>query len=99
MVLLSYSRGRFNHYSNRLHEFSVTIPRCYKDVCLNSFLPRTVRLWNSLSAECFPLTHDLLNVIIVGHGGPMIYVANIPCIILSRFSSSPYFNCIRATMW
>ena len=30
---------------------------CYKDV--NSFFPRTVRLWNSLPAECYPLTYDL----------------------------------------
>ena len=41
-----FSQGRSTHYSNRLHYFSVTIRRCYKDV--NSFFPRTVRLWNSL---------------------------------------------------
>ena len=28
------------HYSDRLHDFSVTIPRCYKDVYVNSFFPR-----------------------------------------------------------
>ena len=39
--------------------FSVTIRRCYKDVYLNSFFPCTARLWNYLSAECFPLTYDL----------------------------------------
>ena len=33
--------------------------KCYKDVYVNSFLPRTARLWNSLSIECFPLTYDL----------------------------------------
>ena len=44
-------------YSDKLHDFSVTIPRCYKDV--NSFFPRTARLWNSLPIECFPLTYDL----------------------------------------
>ena len=44
-----------------LHDFSVTIPRCYKDVYINSFFPRTARLWNSLPIECFPfpLTYDL----------------------------------------
>ena len=31
-VLLPYSRERSTRYSNRLHDFSVTIPRCYKDV-------------------------------------------------------------------
>ena len=35
------------------------IPWCYKDVSVNSFFPRTARLWNSLPAECFPFTYDL----------------------------------------
>ena len=26
---------------------------------VNSFFPRTARLWNSLPMECFPLTYDL----------------------------------------
>ena len=59
LVPLPYSRGRSTRYSNRLHDFSVTIPRCYKDVYGNSFFPRTARLWNSLPIECFPLTFDL----------------------------------------
>ena len=59
MVPLPYSRGRSTRYSDRLHDFSVTIPRCYKDVYVNSFFPRTARLWNSLPIECFPLTYDL----------------------------------------
>ena len=42
-----------------LHDFSVTIPRCYKGVYVNSFFPRTARIWNSLPIECFPLTYDL----------------------------------------
>ena len=29
LVPLPYSRGRSTHYSDRLHDFSVTIPRCY----------------------------------------------------------------------
>ena len=37
----------------------VVIPRCYKDVYVNSFFPRTARLWNSLPIKCFPLTSDL----------------------------------------
>ena len=40
------------HYSDRLHHFSVTIPRCYKDVYVNGFFPCTARLWNSLTIEC-----------------------------------------------
>ena len=59
LVPLPYSRGRSTHYSNRLHDFSVTIPRCYKDVYVNSFFPRTGKLWDSLPIECFPLTYDL----------------------------------------
>ena len=40
-------------------DFSVTIPRCYKDVYDNSFFPRIARPWNSLPIECIPLTYDL----------------------------------------
>ena len=58
-VPLPYSQGRFTHYSDRLHDFPVTIPRCYKDVYVNSFFPCIARLWNSLPIECFPLTYDL----------------------------------------
>ena len=59
LVPLPYSRGRSTHYSDRLHDFSVTIPRCYKDVYVNSFFPCTASLWNSLRIECFPLIYDL----------------------------------------
>ena len=59
LVPFPYSRGRSTRYSDRLHDFSVTIPRCYKDVYVNSFFPHTARLWNSLPIECFPLTYDL----------------------------------------
>ena len=59
LVPLPYCRGRFTCYSDRLHDFSVTIPRCYKDVYVHSFFPRTARLWNSLPIECFPLTYNL----------------------------------------
>ena len=56
LVPLSYSRGRSTSYSGRLHDFSVTIPRCYKDVYVHSFFPRTARLWNSLPIKSFSLT-------------------------------------------
>ena len=59
LVSFPYSWGRSTCYSNRLHDFSVTIPRCYKDVYVNSFFPRTARLWNSLPIECFPLTYNI----------------------------------------
>ena len=59
LVPLPYSQGRSTRYSDRLHDFSVIIPRCYKDVYINSFFPCTARLWNSLPIEYFPLTYDL----------------------------------------
>ena len=59
LVPLSYSWGRSTCYSGRLHDFSLTIPRRYKDVYVNSFFPHTARLWNSLPVERFPLTYDL----------------------------------------
>ena len=58
MVPLPFSRGRSTCCSDWLHDFSVTIPRCYKDVYVNSFFPRTARLWNSLPIEYFPLTYN-----------------------------------------
>ena len=59
LVPLSFSCGRPTHYSDRLHDFSITSPRCYKDVYVNSFFPHTAKLWNSLPIKCFPLTYDL----------------------------------------
>ena len=59
MIPLPFSRGRSTRHSDRLHDFSVTIPRCYKDVYVSSFFPHTARLWNSLPIECFPLTYNL----------------------------------------
>ena len=58
LVPLPYSWSRSTCYSYRLHDFSVTIFRCYKDVYVNSFVPCTARLCNSLPVECFPLTYD-----------------------------------------
>ena len=58
LVLLTYSRGRSICYSDRLHDFSITITRCYKEVYVNSFFPRTAKFWNSLPI-CLLLTFDL----------------------------------------
>ena len=41
LVPLPCSQGRSTRYSDRLHNFSVPIPRFYKDVYVNSFFPRT----------------------------------------------------------
>ena len=45
--------------SDGLHDFSVIIPKCYKDAYVNSFFANTSRLWNSLPIEYFPLIYDL----------------------------------------
>ena len=54
---LPYSWGRYTRYSDRMYYFSVTIPRCHKDVYLNSFFSCSTWLWNSLPMEC--LTYDI----------------------------------------
>ena len=59
LVTLPFSWGRCAGYSDRLHDFSVTIRRCCKDVNVNSFFRHTARLWNSWPVECFPLIYDL----------------------------------------
>ena len=58
LVPFPYSGGRPSCYSDRLHDFSVTISRCYKHAYVNSFSPLTARLGNSLPIDCFPLTYD-----------------------------------------
>ena len=50
---------KFTSYSDRLHDFSVTIPRYFKYVYTNSFFPGTAGASNSLPIECIPLTYDL----------------------------------------
>ena len=44
--LVPFSRGRSTRYSDRLHNFSVTVPRFNNDVYINTFFPRTAILWN-----------------------------------------------------
>ena len=44
LVSLPFSGGMSTRYSDRLHDFSMAIPRCYKDVYVNSFFCCTARL-------------------------------------------------------
>ena len=53
LVPLPFLRGRSTRYSGRLHDFSVSIPRCYKDVYVNSFFPRTTRPWMNILHRIF----------------------------------------------
>ena len=55
LVPLPFFRGRSTRYSDKLHDFSVTIAICYKNVYVSSFFPRTTRPWNSLPIEYFPM--------------------------------------------
>ena len=41
------SCGKSTRYSDRLYDFSVAIPRCYKDVNFKNFFPCAAELWNS----------------------------------------------------
>ena len=59
LVPLPLSWQRSTGYSDRLHDFSFAIPRCYKHVYVHSFFPHTATLWNSLPIKCFPLTYNL----------------------------------------
>ena len=43
LVSFSYSRERCTRYSDRVDDFSVIIPRCYKYVYVNSFFPCAAR--------------------------------------------------------
>ena len=47
-------------YSNRLHDFFVSIPRCYEDIYIHGSFPHATRLSNPLPVECFLLTYDLM---------------------------------------
>ena len=48
LVPLPFSRRRYTRYSDKLNDFSVTIPRCYKDVYVNRFRTRTVQATDEL---------------------------------------------------
>ena len=51
LVLLPYFSGRSTRYSDRLHDFSATFPRCYKYLYDNSFFSLTGKSWHYLPIE------------------------------------------------
>ena len=58
---LPFSQGRSTRYSDRLHDFSVTIPRYYKEsMSTVTFLAQLDS--NSVPIECFPLIYNLNGV-------------------------------------
>ena len=54
LVPLTYSREWSTRYSDRFHDFTVTIRRCYRDAHVNSVFRGTARLWSFLPIEYFP---------------------------------------------
>ena len=53
-----YSCGSSSRYSNRLHVFSVTSRRNFKNVYVKNFFPGTTRIWNSLPPGYVPLVYE-----------------------------------------
>ena len=51
MVALSFHWGKSTRYFDRLHDFTVAIPRYHKNVYVSSFFPCTARFWNSQLIE------------------------------------------------
>ena len=102
-----FSRERSTRYSERLHDFSVTSPRCYKDVYVSSFFPHTARPWGSLPIDCFPLTYNLngfksrintpfvcwffLNIFLVLFNLLALLILVTPCLVVA---SQPYLEWI-----
>ena len=76
LVPLPDSGWSCTRYSNRLHDFCVTIRRSYKDV--NNFLPHPAKIWNSFSIERFPLTNDL-NGFKIRISRTLLFVSSIVC--------------------
>ena len=64
LVSLPFSCGMSTWYSDSLHDFSVTIPNCYRDIYVNSLFLCTARLWNSLPRE-WPMIYFLWPMILM----------------------------------
>ena len=67
LVPRPFSRGRSTRYSDRLHDFSVTIPRCSKDVYVNNYytevkIIRNLAMEYLLFAQFFQLLVHLLTI-------------------------------------
>ena len=69
------SRFQKGHCMQVLHAINViliecaisllAIPKCHKNVYVNSSVPRTAKLWNSLPIECYPLNYDLTEKVVI----------------------------------
>ena len=52
-------RRRVTRGTDIAHEHSLVIPTCRLTTYQDSFLPRAVKLWNSLTQSCFPHDYNL----------------------------------------
>lgn len=59
LVPSSWLPARSTRFSKRSHPYTVAVPRSKTKFYSNSFFPRTAKLWNSLSNDCFPLSYNL----------------------------------------
>ena len=59
LVLLPFCRGRSTRYSDRLRDFYISIPRCYKDFYFGSFFTHTARVCNFALIESLLLIYNL----------------------------------------
>ena len=59
LVPLPFSQGRSTCCSDRLHDFSVTIPRCDKDVYVNSFVSLHNQTLEFFAHRIFPQAYNL----------------------------------------
>ena len=91
LVPLVYSRSSSTRYSDRLHDFSVTIPWCYKGFYVSSFFRRIARFRNVLPAEYFPLTNNLNDLDC--RANRLFFVWVLPKQLSRMFSSFSCFYC------
>ena len=90
LVSHPYYHGRSTYYIDELHDFTVTVSRCFRDVNVNTFFPHTARLWNDFQQNGFPwlmISVDLTLDLIVTFYLWVCFLIN----LLTEFSSLTFF--------
>ena len=90
LVSYPYYHGRSTYYFDGLHDFTVTVSRCFRDVNVNTFFPHTARLWNDFQQNGFPwlmISVDLTLDLIVAFYLWVCFLIN----LLIEFSSLTFF--------
>ena len=102
LVPLLYSEGRITGYSDRLPNFSVTIPRCYKDDHLSCFFPGTGRPQNFLPKKCCTSCRFFLNSVTVYFNLFVFVLLVTPCLVVQfslAWSESQLKKIILVESW